>query len=66
MIEHTNKLLQKEVTRKEFLQCVAGGLIFVFGFHNLLSLLQRYRQADQVQPHQTDALSGFGTRKFGA
>lgn len=64
MIDHTNKLLQKEVTRKEFLQCVAGSLIFVFGFHNLLSLLQRYRQADQ--PRQPEALSGFGTRKFGA
>ena len=58
-----NRLLNKEMTRKEFLQYTVGALLVVFGFGNLLSLLT-HRVKDKVSPGD-DSRHGFGSRKFG-
>lgn len=61
-------LLQKEMTRKEFLQYMVGLLIAVFGFSNLVSVLSGLRDSPNGRPQpliNDDGLHGFGSRKFG-
>jgi hypothetical protein len=60
-----NQLLQREMTRKEFLQWVAGACAILLGFGNLLSLLTRYSKTEEKTVQATDR-HGFGSRKFGA
>lgn len=61
-------LLQKEMTRKEFLQYTFGIFIAVLGFSNLISVLSGLRDSPDGQPKpliNNDGLHGFGSRKFG-
>jgi len=64
MREVRSQLLTREMTRKQFLQLMGAGVIAVFGFGNLLSLLARSGGAHSDK--KTDAeRHGFGSRKFG-
>lgn len=61
------KLLQKEMTRKEFLQFAGGSLFVVLGLTNLGALLHHFTKiADNPRPLTPEASHGFGSRKFGA
>ena len=61
------KLLQKEMTRKEFLQFAGGSLFVLFGLTNFLALLSHFaRTADAPRITAVQANHGFGSRKFGA
>ncbi len=64
MKEARNKLLMQEMTRKQFLQFLAGGVIALLGFSNLLSLLMHSGRQTQQLPDTNR--HGFGSRKFGA
>jgi hypothetical protein len=60
--------LNKQMTRKEFLQWLLAAALAIFGFHNLITLLtgashSAPRTSTASQP--TNNLTGFGTRRFG-
>lgn len=57
-------LLDREMTRKEFLQIVGASLIVLLGAGNFLKVIQP-QQKDKVVD-ATQASHGFGSRKFGA
>lgn len=63
-----NRLLQREMTRQEFLQYVAGAVVVLFGLSNLLSFFNPFAKgalsSDKKLAH-ADAKHGFGSRKFG-
>jgi hypothetical protein len=60
-------LLDKEMTRKEFLQIVGGSLVVIFGVANFVKLLHHYTQPAEAQKPAlaSKASNGFGARKFG-
>ena len=61
------KLLQKELTRREFLQFLGGAIVIVIGFGNLITLMKHFtKTAEPDKVANTDTNNGFGTRKFGA
>jgi hypothetical protein len=65
MREFRNKLLTKEMTRKQFLQFMAGALVAFLGMSNFLSFLSKHSE----HPNKSvvnDSSHGFGSRKFGA
>lgn len=60
--------LNTEITRKQFLQYMAGAALMVFGLSNLISLFQGTRTIERrvlVGTPGADGHSGFGTRRFG-
>ena len=63
------KLLQKEMSRGEFLQFVGGSIFVLLGFANLIAMVTRFvKTGEQPIAIETkrDASHGFGSRKFGA
>ncbi len=63
---HKN-LLQKEMTRKEFLQFAGSSLVILFGLTNVLALLNHFtKAANSTTIPNLEASHGFGSRKFGA
>jgi hypothetical protein len=67
MREYLREQLNKEMTRKQFLQAMAGLLLAVFGFHNLVNFLTSSTGSHTTSQHPpaTDP-DGFGSRRFGA
>ena len=57
-------LLEREMTRKEFLQLVGASLVVLLGLPNFIQMLQRQKTSQPAQPN--NASHGFGSRKFGA
>ena len=60
--------LNKEITRKQFLQYMAGTVLAVFGLSSLLSLLSSGRAIERqiaVGVPGGDSSSTFGSRRFG-
>lgn len=57
------EILDREVTRKEFLTILAGSGLALFGFNNFIAFLQTVT----AKPAQssTNSPDSFGTRKFG-
>lgn len=61
------KLLQKEMSRKEFLQFAGGSLFVLLGLTNLMALFSHFaRTAETPGVVNPEATHGFGSRKFGA
>lgn len=68
MRELIREQLAKEMTRKQFLQYMAGVMLMVFGLENIINLLLRPRagQATAAGKIQMDnSEHGFGSRRFG-
>jgi len=65
MRDNMREQLNKEMTRKQFLQYLAGALLMIFGFNNLMTLLLGNKSQRILLQPETDR-SGFGSRKFGA
>ncbi len=62
------KLLNKAMTRREFLQFAGSSFLVLFGLGNLIALLEHTRKTANA-PALADAAPashGFGSRKFGA
>lgn len=61
------ELLQKQMSRKEFLQIVGMALLTIFGVNNLISLMLRGNQQPQnvTQAGKVPTSHGFGSRTFG-
>jgi len=60
------KLLQREMTRKEFLQFAGSSLLILFGLSNFLTLVNHLSKPAKVTTTSDQATHGFGSRKFGA
>jgi len=61
------KLLEKEMTRKEFLQFAGSSIFVLFGFTNVLALFNHFSRAvDTPKTLSVEATHGFGSRKFGS
>lgn len=62
-----DELLQREVTRGEFLKIIGVAAVGVFGIHNLISgINQSVHTLDKPERTQQTARHGFGSRRFGA
>jgi hypothetical protein len=62
---YKNKLLEQEITRKEFLTYVTMAMASIFGLKNFLDLLTGHHQGWSNKSHSQDATKGFGGGKFG-
>lgn len=60
-----NDLVAKELSRKEFLQFIGGGIVVLFGMSNFINYLLRFNRTGTPSVI-TDSRHGFGSRKFGA
>lgn len=62
------KLLKKEMTRREFLQFSGSAVLILFGLSNVLQLIRHMKKTaeEPVASVATEASHGFGSRKFGA
>lgn len=62
------KLLQKEMTRREFLQFGGSLLLVLFGLSNIIAHFSHVKKIanDPTKIAETNASNGFGSRKFGA
>lgn len=62
-----DELLQREVTRGEFLRIIGVAAVGVFGIHNIISgINQSAHILDNPRRPQETARHGFGSRRFGA
>ncbi len=64
MKQSIREQLQKEMTRKQFLQLMTLAVLSILGVNNVLGLLGKFTKnqptvAQQAEPH------GFGSSKFG-
>jgi hypothetical protein len=64
MRERFREQLQKEMTRGQFLQIMAGLLLSIFGFNNLLALFGSNEKSAKTASAASQN-QYFGTRKFG-
>jgi hypothetical protein len=61
-----SQLLEREMTRKQFLQLLLGGSVALLGFGNVLNLLSSPDLASNESTKAgTPQSNGFGTSKFG-
>lgn len=67
MHDRIREQLEREVTRKEFLQVIAGLLLAVFGVHNLITFFLNVSDPNKriTSLPNEEASRGFGSRKFG-
>lgn len=60
------KLLNKPMTRREFLQFAGSSLLVLFGLGNVLAVLDHAKKtAESPEIAQHKAKTGFGASKFG-
>jgi hypothetical protein len=60
------KLLDKQMTRREFLQFAGASLLVLFGLSNIIALINHAkRTAETPTIAEEKASTGFGSRKFG-
>lgn len=64
MRDDIKDILNKQMTRKEFLRYAGGTLVMLLGLSNLLSFLRQPTRT--IVQTQVDDRHGFGSRKFGA
>ena len=57
------EVLDKEITRKQFLQLLAGSSLALFGANNFIAFF--HNMTGKTQPLAAQNGADFGTRKFG-
>lgn len=62
MHNQVKELVDKEMSRKDFLKFMAGGALVLFGVNNLLSY---FLQSKSPSSQNLPTSHGFGSRKFG-
>jgi len=63
-----HELIRRDVTRKQFLVILSGGLIAILGFGNFISFFESAtkNKKQSINTVATESTSkGFGSRKFG-
>jgi hypothetical protein len=62
------KLLDKKMTRREFLQFAGSSFLVLFGLSNIIALINHTKQTVESPAgiEVAKASNGFGSRKFGA
>lgn len=65
--ETRTKLLDKAMTRREFLQFAGSSVLILFGLSNIMALLHHTKKVVEVPAAKETAKAnnGFGSRKFG-
>ncbi len=65
--ETRTKLLDKKMTRREFLQFAGASFLVLFGLSNIIALINHTKQVAEKPDvaKDTQATTGFGSRKFG-
>lgn len=61
-MKYVEELMQKELSRKEFLALVGAGVVSVFGFSQILKALLEQKPAGR---QQTTAAVGYGGSAYG-
>ena len=65
MEKNLDELLGKEISRKEFLAFVGGGIITLLGVHNIISYINQFNRTGTVTK-PAESRNGFGSSRFGA
>ena len=65
MEKNLDELLEKEISRKEFLAFIGGGILTLFGVHNLISYITQFNRPQSISK-PAESRQGFGASKFGA
>jgi hypothetical protein len=60
-----DQLLSKQMSRKQFLQYMAGAVIVALGVKNFLNLFTQYNNKALGNGQATESKKGFGSSKFG-
>jgi len=58
------EILSQEITRKQFVTIMVGGVVAVFGFNNLLAFITGVTNPHHAN-HDASGRHGFGASKFG-
>lgn len=67
-MRQAKQILQKEMTRQQFLQIMGLGILTIFGIGNLIASLSKQQSqilAETKNPSRSDDSHKFGSRKFG-
>jgi hypothetical protein len=65
MRDYLREQLQREITRKEFLQILGVLLLSVFGVHNFVNIIAGNLPGAKHRSSHGRASHGFGSSKFG-
>jgi len=65
MQQKYSELISKELSRKDFLKFIGGGIVVLFGLTNFISYLSHFHRTGSPRVI-SDNRHGFGSRKFGA
>jgi hypothetical protein len=63
-MEKYKELLQREITREQFIRYVGVASVGLLGFGNVIALLKKPEHG--LPPAPAKGTAGFGSRKFGA
>ena len=64
MNEKYQELVEKELSRKDFLKFIGGGAIVLFGLSNFISYLAHFHRTGSPKA-VVESQHGFGSRTFG-
>lgn len=64
MNEKYKELIDQELSRKDFLKFIGGGVIVLFGMSNFINYLSHFHRTGTPKAI-TDKAHGFGSRTFG-
>lgn len=64
MNEKYQEIIERELSRKDFLKFIGGGIVVLFGMHNLINYVAHFHRASTPKA-AVETSSGFGARKFG-
>ena len=64
MNEKYQELVEREVSRKDFIKLIGGGIIALIGMSNFISYLAHFHRTGTPKP-TIESRHGFGSRTFG-
>ena len=64
MNDKYQEFIGKELSRKDFLKFIGGGIVVLFGMSNFINYLSHFHRTGTPKV-AVEANHGFGTRKFG-
>ncbi len=65
MNDKYQELIGKELSRKDFLKLIGGGIVVLLGVSNFVNYLLHFQRTSPSRV-TVEAQHGFGSRKFGA
>jgi len=64
MRENLNKILDKELSRRDFLKMILGAMVMFMGVHNLIAYIAG-KAGVTLSAQKSESSHGFGSSKFG-